>query len=67
MNTDHDRIPWQMLLKTGLSFPGLTTESFWKMSVREFLLLSEALGQAHGRAGAPDRTTLSELLDRYPD
>ena len=56
-----DATPWDEMLRDGLRM-GLTPEAFWRLSVREWRILTE-------RAGAPalGRGAFERLAEAWPD
>ena len=60
------RFPWRAAMQFGLGVLRLPPSHFWGMTPRE---LAAAFEGASGRArrAPPPRTTLDELMERYPD
>jgi uncharacterized phage protein (TIGR02216 family) len=56
--------PWKQAIGFGLGVLRLPPEQFWRMTPRE---LAYAIEAVTGRATPLDRTTLSQLMKRYPD
>ena len=56
--------PWQQAIGFGLGVLKLPPEAFWRMTPRE---LAYAIEGMRGRNSPLDRTSLDQLMKRYPD
>jgi uncharacterized phage protein (TIGR02216 family) len=56
--------PWERAIGFGLGVLRLAPQQFWSMTPRE---LGYAIEAITGRGSAPNRTTLAQLMQRYPD
>ena len=56
--------PWDEAIRFGLGVLRLPPEHFWKITPRELAILA---GGGRGRAAAPDRAALEDLLRAFPD
>nr|WP_314436890.1 phage tail assembly chaperone [uncultured Brevundimonas sp.] len=60
--TDQIATPWGEMLRIAAQM-GVTPEGFWRLSLKEWRMLSEA-----PRGAAPmGRTTLKSLMEDWPD
>jgi uncharacterized phage protein (TIGR02216 family) len=57
-------MPWEDVIGFGLGVLKLPPEQFWRMTPRELALAAKA---HNPRGGAPSRTQLAQLMERYPD
>lgn len=55
--------PWGDAMRLGFGVLKLSSKEFWGLTPRE---LAAAFGGAP-RAGAPDRSELGRLMERFPD
>ena len=53
---------WAAMLRQGLA-QGIVPEVFWRLSVREWRMLTVAAGAAQ----CLSRTALDEMMERWPD
>jgi len=56
--------PWKQAIGFGLGVLRLSPEAFWRMTPRE---LAYAIEAASGRRAPLDRSSLQQLMQRYPD
>jgi uncharacterized phage protein (TIGR02216 family) len=56
--------PWKQAIGIGLGVLRLSPQQFWSMTPRE---LSYAIEAVTGRSPPLDRSTLAQLMTRYPD
>jgi uncharacterized phage protein (TIGR02216 family) len=57
--------PWTEAMRFGFGVLHLSSKDFWGLSPRE---LAAAFAAKSGtRAGAPERSRLDEMMERYPD
>ena len=59
------RFPWEDAMRLGFGVLRLSSREFWGLTPRELAAAFE--GVAGRRAGAPDRSELSRMMERYPD
>lgn len=55
--------PWSDAMRLGFGVLKLSSKEFWGLTPRE---LAAAFGGV-SRAGAPDRSELGRLMERFPD
>lgn len=53
---------WAAMLRQGLAL-GIVPEVFWRLSVREWRMLTVSAGEAQ----CLSRTALDEMMERWPD
>ncbi len=58
--------PWDAVMAAGLGRLALTPDAFWRTTPRE-LAAALGLGRTGGGGVAPGRTTLADLMRRFPD
>jgi uncharacterized phage protein (TIGR02216 family) len=56
--------PWKQAIGFGLGVLRLSPQQFWSMTPRE---LCYAIAVVTGRSPPLDRSTLTQLMTRYPD
>jgi uncharacterized phage protein (TIGR02216 family) len=54
--------PWADAMRLGFGVLKLSSKEFWGLTPRE---LAAAFGA--GRGGAPDRSELGRMMERFPD
>jgi uncharacterized phage protein (TIGR02216 family) len=59
------RFPWQAVMAAGLGVLRHSSDSFWRLTLRELIAAIDAHGAA--RATPPDRAALDKLMRRFPD
>ncbi len=60
-----DGFPWREAMAVGFGRLRLSSRAFWALTPRELAAAAEGL---FGVPGTPiDRTTLSRLIERFPD
>ena len=57
--------PWPDAMRFGFGVLKLSSKEFWGLTPRELAAAFEALSGS--RTGAPDRTRLGQLMERFPD
>jgi uncharacterized phage protein (TIGR02216 family) len=57
--------PWRDAMRLGFGVLKLSSKDFWGLTPRELAAAFEALSRP--RAGAPDRSQLSKMMERFPD
>ncbi|MFK3688950.1 rcc01693 family protein [Agrobacterium tumefaciens] len=55
--------PWQAVLHTGFHLLRLSSETFWRMTPREFF----AMTGGNMTQRCPDRPTMEALMRQFPD
>jgi len=56
--------PWKQAIGFGLGVLRLSPQQFWSMTPRE---LGYAIEAVTGRVAAPNRSTIAQLMQKYPD
>ena len=59
-----NEFPWDSVMAAAFGLLRLSPGDFWSMTPREMERAMSVLG---GRAGAPGREDLAELMKRFPD
>ncbi len=60
-----NEFPWDSVMATGFGLLRLSPAQFWSMTPREMERAMSVL--SGGRAAAPGRSDLAELMQRFPD
>lgn len=59
------RFPWQEAMAAGFGVLRHSSESFWRLTLRELVAATDAYDFRN--ATPPDRAMLAELMRRFPD
>lgn len=57
--------PWSDAMRLGFGVLHLSSREFWGLTPRELAAAFE--GVAGRRTGAPDRSKLGEMMEKFPD
>ena len=57
--------PWRDAMQLGFGVLKLSSREFWGLTPRELAAAFEALSDARG--APPDRTRLTQMMERFPD
>lgn len=55
--------PWSAVIHTGLCLLRLSSETFWRLTPREFFAMTGGNAVPHG----PDRQEMEAMMRRFPD
>ncbi len=65
--TSEPLIPWADVMRIGLGTLRFAPQTFWAMTPKEFAAAVQGLAGTSRRTSAPDRQSLLQLMQQYPD